>query len=220
MQTIASILNKINKEKFDLIAQNENYALRELKSKIIDAIYEVVINKISYDLKEIKTSNTSLTDENGNMRKCINEGSLGIEKYIIANEIVREKSIYDENFMEIDSEIEKRTIDESSDKKITVFGKLPRVNIPTAHGRNYNPDFGYVIEQKGKKELYFIVETKGYDSFEKISKKEQLQIKSAEKFFEKLKDKGINIEYKTKLNSPELSQIIGDILTSNKSNLG
>lgn len=146
------------------------------------------------------------------MREFINEGSLGREKYIIDNDTIRQKSIYDENFMEVDSEIEKTTIDESSDKKITVFGKLPRVNIPTAHGRNYNPDFGYVIEQKGKKELYFIVETKGYDSFEKISKKEQLQIKSAEKFFEKLKDKGINIEYKTKLNSPELSQIISDVL--------
>jgi len=58
------------------------------------------------------------------------------------------------------------TIDESIDKKIIVFAKLPKVNIPTAHGKRYNPDFAYVIEQNDKKELYFIVETKGYDSIE------------------------------------------------------
>ena len=45
--------------------------------------------------------------------------------------------------MEVDSNIEKLTIDESDDKKITVVAKF---NIPTAHGRSYNPDFGYVIE--------------------------------------------------------------------------
>jgi len=75
--------------------------------------------------------------------------------------------------MEVDSTIEKLTIDESSDKRITVFGKLPKVNIPTAHGRNYNPDFGYVIESKDDKELYFVVETKGYGKFDDISTKEK-----------------------------------------------
>ena len=121
-------------------------------------------------------------------------------------------SIYDEDFMEVDSNIEKLTIDESSDKRITVFGKLPKVNIPTAHGRHYNPDFGYVIESKEGKELYFVVESKGYDKFDDISTKEKLQIKSAEAFFKKLREMGVNVEYQTKLNSPDLSQIISDIL--------
>jgi type III restriction enzyme len=114
--------------------------------------------------------------------------------------------------MEVDSTIEKTTIDESSDKRITVFGKLPKVNIPTAHGRNYNPDFGYVIESKNEKELYFVVETKGYEKFDDISTKEKLQIKSAEAFFKKLQEKGVNVEYKTKINGDELSQMISDIL--------
>ena len=114
--------------------------------------------------------------------------------------------------MEVDSEIEKLTIDESTHKKITVFAKLPKVNIPTAHGKSYNPDFGYVIEQDDKKELYFIVETKGYDDFNEIGTSEKLKIASAEAFFKELKSKGINVEYKTKLNSPELSTMISDIL--------
>ncbi|WP_418178990.1 DEAD/DEAH box helicase family protein [Aliarcobacter lanthieri] len=215
MQTIAKVLHGIKKEKFDLIYQNENLALKKIEEQLVSSIYEVIINKISYDLKEIKTCNTSLTDSNGNLKEFIPEGSLGVEKYKIKFKSIRELSIYDEDFMEVDSNIEKLTIDESSDKRITVFGKLPKVNIPTAHGRHYNPDFGYVIETKEGKELYFIVESKGYDKFDDISTKEKLQIKSAEAFFKKLREMGVNVEYQTKLNSPDLSQLISDILKNN-----
>mgnify|MGYP006385753503 FL=1 len=212
MQTIAKVLHGIKKEKFDLIYQNENLALKKIEEQLVSSIYEVIINKISYDLKEIKTCNTSLTDKNGNLKEFIPEGSLGTETYKIKSKNIRELSIYDEDFMEVDSNIEKLTIDESSDKRITVFGKLPKVNIPTAHGRHYNPDFGYVIEIGNGKELYFVVETKGYDKFDDISTKEKLQIKSAEAFFRKLREMGVNVEYQTKLNSPDLSQLISDIL--------
>ena len=212
MQTIAKVLHGIKKEKFDLIYQNENLALKKIEEQLVSSIYEVIINKISYDLKEIKTCNTSLTDKNGNLKEFIPEGSLGTETYKIKSKNIRDLSIYDEDFMEVDSNIEKLTIDESSDKRITVFGKLPKVNIPTAHGRHYNPDFGYVIESKEGKELYFVVESKGYDKFDDISTKEKLQIKSAEAFFRKLREMGVNVEYQTKLNSPDLSQIISDIL--------
>ena len=211
LQTIATVLHSIKKEKFELIAKNENLALKKIEEQLISAIYDTIINKISYDIKEIRTSNTSLTDKDGKVKNSINVGSLGVETYKITKPSIKEKSIYAENFMEVDSNIEKLTIDESDNKKITVFAKLPKVNIPTAHGRSYNPDFGYVIEQNNKKELYFIVETKGYDTFDEISIKEQLQIKSAEAFFKQLKLQGINVEYRTKLNSPELSQIISDI---------
>ena len=212
MQTVAKVLHGIKKQKFDLIAQNENLALKKIEEQLVSSIYEVIINKISYDLKEIKTCNTSLTDNNGNLKEFIPEGSLGVETYKIKSKNIRELSIYDEDFMEVDSNIEKLTIDESSDKRIKVFGKLPKVNIPTAHGRHYNPDFGYVIESKEDKELYFVVESKGYDKFDDISTKEKLQIKSAEAFFKKLRELGINVEYQTKLNSLDLSQLISEIL--------
>jgi len=212
MQTIAKVMHGIKKEKFGLIPQNENLALKKIEEQLVSAIYETIINKISYDLREIKTCNTSLADKNGNVKEFIPEGSLGVETYKIKSKNVKEKSIYDEDFMEVDSSIEKITIDESSDKKIVVFGKLPKVNIPTAHGRSYNPDFGYVIESKDDKELYFVVETKGYDNFDDISAKEKLQIKSAEAFFKELKDNGVNVEYKTKINKDDLSQMIKDIL--------
>lgn len=212
MQTVAKVLSEINKEKFDLIPRNENLALKRIEEQLISAIYETIINKISYDLKEIKTCNTALTDEKGNIKDFIHSGSLGVEKYKINKKSIIAKSIYEADFMEVDSNIEKLTIDESDDKRITVFGKLPKVNIPTAHGRHYNPDFGFVIDSKDGKELYFVVEAKGYDKFDDISTKEKLQIKSAEAFFKKLSEIGVNVKYETKLNSPELSQLISDIL--------
>lgn len=67
--------------------------------------------------------------------------------------------------------------------------------------------FGVTFKNDEYKNLIYTL-----DSFEELSKKEQLQIKSAEKFFKRLKEKGVNIEYKTKLNSPKLSQLIGDVL--------
>ncbi len=212
MQTIAKVLQGITKEKFDLIAQNENLALKKIEEQLVSSIYETIINKISYDLKEIKTCNTSLTDKDGNVKEFISQGSLGIETYKLKSKNIREKSIYDEDFMEVDSNIEKLTIDESSDTRIIVFGKLPKVNIPTAHGRSYNPDFGYVIKTDDKKELYFVVETKGYDTYEEIGNKEKLQIESAKAFFKGLQKFCVNVRYETKLNSPALSQLISDIL--------
>ena len=60
--------------------------------------------------------------------------------------------------------------------------------------------------------MYFIVETKGYDDFNDISIKEKLKIASAKAFFEELKKNGVDVEYKTKLNNSELSQMISNIL--------
>lgn len=56
------------------------------------------------------------------------------------------------------------------------------------------------------------MEAKGYDTFEAISDSEKLKIKSAKAFFEALRDKGFNVRYETKLNSPQLSTLINEIL--------
>ena len=211
IQTIAKVIHRIDEEKFKLISQNENLAIKRIGEQLVNAIYDTIINKISYELTEIKTYNTSLTEGKDKLKKFIPVGSLGRETYKITSEIIKSKSIYDEDFMEVDSKIEKTTIDESDDNRITVFGKLPRVNIPTAHGRHYNPDFGYVIQSKSGKELYFVVETKGYDSIDDIRKSEKLQISSAKAFFKELQKNNYRVSYKTKINKQKLSQMIGDL---------
>lgn len=208
--TIATILQQIKKNKFELIAKNENLALKIIANELISAIYDTIINKISYDITQVEVKNTSLTKD-GIVKDFISVGSLGRDRHNITKKSIQERSVYDEKFMEVDSGIESLTIDESTHKKITVFAKLPKVNIPTAHGKSYNPDFGYVIEQDDKKELYFIVETKGYDDFNEIGTEEKLKIVSAKAFFKELRDKGVNVEYEPKLNNQELSAMISDI---------
>ena len=93
LQTIATVLHSIKKEKFELIAKNENLALKKIEEQLISAIYDTIINKISYDIKEIRTSNTSLTDKDGKVKNSINAGSLGVETYKITKPSIKEKSI-------------------------------------------------------------------------------------------------------------------------------
>lgn len=208
--TIATILKSIKPEKFAMLSKNENLALSRLKAICFNSLYEVLLNKISYDIKEIRAKKTTLTDSKGNPLDNIVGGSCGVEVYPISNSVIQAKSLYDETFMEVDSKIEKDTIDESSLTEITVFAKLPKVKIPTPNG-TYNPDFGYVVNREGKQELYMVVETKGYDDFEQIGDSEKLKIKSAEKFFKTLQAQGVNIHFQTKLNNQELADILAGI---------
>ncbi len=206
-QTVAKVLRDIDENKFKMIALNENLALKKLKDIFLESIYGILINKISYDIQEIEVKNTTLTDKNGDLKEFINIGTLGVEQYFIENENVLKKSLYDEDFMEIDSKIEKDTIDESNIDNIVVFAKLPKVNIPVLNGK-YNPDFGYVIKKDGKEELNLIIETKGFNNLNEISDSENYKIQSAKKFFEALKQKGFNVSYKTKINNQKLIDII------------
>ncbi|AFI05921.1 restriction endonuclease [Helicobacter cetorum] len=208
-RSVAKVLERIHKEKFDLIKLNEQESLKQLEGLFLEAIYQNIKDKISYQMCEIEIKNDAFYDEKGEIREFL-EGSLGVEKYEINNQNVLEKCLY-ENFMQVDSEIEKDTIRESSDTKIIVFGKLPRVKIPVAFNKSYSPDFGYVIEDRDKK-LLLVVETKGYTTKSELSSKEQLKISNAKKFFETLKKKGLNIEYRTKMNNEQLGELINEVL--------
>lgn len=121
--------------------------------------------------------------------------------------------------MPVDSNIERRTVDGSNQNQITVFAKLPKINIPTPAG-NYNPDFGYAIAQGGNAQaLYLVVETKGYDNLGDIPAREKWKIKSARQFFKalqalpQLKGNGVQIHYQTKINSDTLAQLIASLQT-------
>lgn len=94
MQTITKVLSGIEKSKFQMIAKNENMALTVIKEHLISSIYEAVINKISYDLKEITTHNTTLTDENGNVRDFVPSGSVGSQKHSIKSSEIVKRSVY------------------------------------------------------------------------------------------------------------------------------
>ncbi|MGN8474824.1 DEAD/DEAH box helicase family protein [Helicobacter pylori] len=211
-KSVAKVLENIDENKFNEIKKNEQESLKHLEELFLEAIYQNIEDKISYQMREttIKNrKNDAFYDEKGEIREFL-DGSLGADKYEIKNSSVREKCLY-ENFMQVDSEIEKDTIEESNDTKIIVFGKLPRVKIPIGLNQTYSPDFGYVVENNDKKVL-LVVETKGVDKKSELRPEEERKISTAKKFFEALKKQGVNIEYETKLNKDQLSALINEVL--------
>lgn len=211
-KSVAKVLEKIDKNKFDLIKKNEQEGLKRLEELFLEIIYQNIKDKISYQMREttIKNrKNDAFYDEKGEIREFL-DGSLRGDKYKIRNASAREKCLY-ENFMQVDSGIEKDTIEESNDTKIIVFGKLPRVKIPIGLNQTYSPDFGYVVENNDKKVL-LVVETKGVENENELRNEEKRKISTAKKFFEALKKQGMNIEYKTKMNKDQLSALINEVL--------
>ncbi len=211
-KSVAKVLENIDKNKFDLIKKNEQESLRRLEELFLEIIYQNIKDKISYQMRETTIKdrkNDAFYDEKGEIREFL-DGSLGVDKYEIKNSSAQEKCLY-ENFMQVESEIEKDTIEESNDTKIIVFGKLPRVKIPIGLNQTYSPDFGYVVENNDKKVL-LVVETKGVEHENELRDEEKRKISTAKKFFEALKKQGVNIEYKTKMNKDQLSALINEIL--------
>ncbi len=211
-KSVAKVLEKIDENKFNEIKKNEQEGLRRLEELFLEIIYQNIKDKISYQMREttIKNrKNDAFYDEKGEIREFL-DGSLGVDKYEIKNSSAQEKCLY-ENFMQVESEIEKNTIEESNDTKIIVFGKLPRVKIPVGLNQTYSPDFGYVVENNDKKVL-LVVETKGVEHENELRDEEKRKISTAKKFFEALKKQGVNIEYKTKMRKDQLSALINEVL--------
>ncbi|WP_000693661.1 type III restriction-modification system endonuclease [Helicobacter pylori] len=211
-KSVAKVLGNIDGNKFELIKKNEQESLRRLEELFLEIIYQNIKDKISYQMREttIKNrKNDAFYDEKGEIREFL-DGSLGVDKYEIKNSSAQEKCLY-ENFMQVDSGIEKDTIEESNDTKIIVFGKLPRVKIPIGLNQTYSPDFGYVVENNDKKVL-LVVETKGVENESELREEEKRKISTAKKFFEALKKQGVNIEYKTKMEKDQLSALINEVL--------
>lgn len=211
-KSVAKVLENIDENKFELIKKNEQESLRRLEELFLETIYQNIKDKISYQMHEtiIKDrKNDAFYDEKGEIREFL-DGSLGVDKYEIKNSSVQEKCLY-ENFIQVESEIEKDTIEESNDTKIIVFGKLPRVKIPIGLNQTYSPDFGYVVENNDKKVL-LVVETKGVENENELREEEKHKISTAKKFFEALKKQGVNIEYKTKIKKDQLSALINEVL--------
>ncbi|MDU9760172.1 type III restriction-modification system endonuclease [Helicobacter pylori] len=211
-KSVAKVLEKIDENKFNEIKKNEQEGLRRLEELFLEIIYQNIKDKISYQMRETtieNRKNDAFYDEKGEIREFL-DGSLGVDKYEIKNSSTRERCLY-ENFMQVDSEIEKDTIEESNDTKIIVFGKLPKVKIPVGLDQTYSPDFGYVVENNDKKVL-LVVETKGVEHENELREEEKRKISTAKKFFEALKKQGVNIEYKTKIKKDQLSALINEVL--------
>lgn len=208
--TVAQCLVRMPADKFAQIRHNEGRALSALRDTMLGCVYELLIHKLSYELRATQVK-TALTDNTGTLLETLNVALCGSEQHAITNPEVRSRSLYQDDFMPVDSQIERDTVDESHGHRIAVFAKLPKVDIPTPVGK-YNPDFGYaVMRGDDAQAMYLVVETKGYDSPGDIPTQERWKIDSAKRFFEALREQGTPVEFHTKLNRETLAQIIHQI---------
>ena len=207
-----ALFSKLKIEHFN---KNPLKARQELIRIIQSEIHKTILQHISYKFSKKTILANSLQEEDG---KCIKElpyKKLG--QFYSKRDEPGDNFLYDT--VVYDSYIEKGAILNDppgvNDKKITVFAKLPQIKIPTPY-KTYNPDFAYMIQTKDKKELFLVVETKGYESEERIPEEEKTKIEYAKKFFRDLEkqmqenDPDFVIRFKSRINKEELSQIITD----------
>lgn len=166
-----------------------------------------LVKKFSYAPLDVDSKETSLTDYNGNVVDTVSQGVLGIHR--AENVDVPERFIYDS--VVYDSPKEKETLLQSDIDEVVVFGKIPRrsIQIPLFTGGTTSPDFMYVVKRENDtSEINFIVETKDVKSKSGLRHDEVYRIKSAEKFFDALKEDGLNVVFKEQLKDDDIIAVI------------
>lgn len=211
IKTIHKVLCKFNQDKGFIDERLfSKVSINLLANEFNKWLDEKLVKNFSYKALNIDVKETSLTDRNGNVVEELSQGVLGI--YRDENVDVPERFLY--NAVIYDSPKERDTLIKSDIEKVTVFGKIPRrsIQIPSFNGGTTSPDFMYVIDSKdGNPQLNFIVETKDMKDERSLRYEEKLRIKSAEKFFETMKENGINVVFRKQLKNDDIVAMINEL---------
>ena len=216
---VCEVFGKLNHKHFE---NSPKKAFCVLKNIIIDCLHANLLSCVSYDFCQNAFSNANfyfaendpLYTSNGEPKSEIAKHKLG--KYE-SKETPSNKYLYDKAIW--DSTIEKEVILENQQsvegKSIEVFAKLPKFSIPTPY-KEYQPDFAYLLKDKNGAKIFFICETKGYDTYSDISTDERKKIDYAKKFFESLQSnlKDIKVIFTTRINKQNLLTAITNALTT------
>ena len=206
---VVRLFAHLNKDSF----KNDPTRARKLLIHLIrEKIHETIICRVRYQFAETSIYANALQDENGILIDKIKHTDLGR----IPDSTVAPKDEYLYDKVVFDSQVEREAIVEdymATDKaKVTVFAKLPRIRIPTPY-KTYNPDFAYVVECSDGKQVFLVVETKGYEHAHKIPAEEQKKIEYGEKFFATLQEQlpDVKISYKKRLKRDSLEALLREI---------
>jgi len=205
---VISLFNDIDNNKFN---HNPQLAKSVLIETIKNKIHQSMITSVGYKFNQTSIYANDLQDENGKLKNNIQYTLLG--HFIDEDSKPKDEFLYDS--VVYDSNIEKQSIISDTTKinndTITVFAKLPKINIPTPY-KTYNPDFAYLIEKSSGKQLFLIVETKGYEKHSDIPEQEQQKIEYAKIFFKNLQKElpAIQIKYQTRITGQKLTDILGE----------
>lgn len=206
------VINILNAVDMNVVMQNPKQAKSRLINIIQDTIHETVINCVDYNFNSaISITKTALHDDDGEYFEQINYTKLGryVSEKPPMDTLLYDTVVYDS---QIEEHAQTAAPQKPNGETITVFAKLPKISIPTPY-KTYNPDFAYLIETDGKKKMFLVVETKGYNTTEEIDAWEQKKIDYGKKFFESLQNElpDIDIHFKTRINTNDLTQILTDI---------
>lgn len=212
---LVKLFNRIGYAKF---RSNPEQAERVLTGIIQDAIHRTILEKVEYGFAEATVYGNGLQQGNGAPIRTIQSTKLG---KFFSNKTPRGEFLYDT--ITYDSDIELRSIrndpmtygDDGHTRRITVFAKLPRIDIPTPY-KTYNPDFAYVISNGGGKALFLVVETKGYDNHADIPGAERRKIEYGRKFFESLRKVlpgGVELCFRERLNRDGMANMLRECYT-------
>ncbi len=176
-------------------------------TKINEWKYNMLFGRFKYTSTELSGEETALTDTEGKP-KYEAEGVLGVS---YSDKKPGDNYLYD--ICLYDSELEKKNITTTNDKVI-VFGKIPArsIRIPLIGGGTYSPDFMYVVEKDDKvKEVNLVIETKDYETEDKIPSDQRFEINCAREFFNKLQEDNYNVQYKVQLRTTQMIDIIKNL---------
>ena len=164
------------------------------------------LKRFSYKALGIERQETALTDFKGKVKERIMQGVVGISRD--SDMKVPDNFLY--NQVVFDSPKEKENIQNSEIDEVVVFGKIPRksIQVPLYFGGTTSPDFMYVIKKESGYEVNLIVETKDIDRVSTLRGTENLKIESAKKFFDALKDTGVNVVFKPQLKADDIVPMI------------
>ena len=201
---VMKLLNQIDKQK---IKNNPKKSKERLLTILQETIHGTILNQVSYQFSQTTIYPNELQNEKGDKESNIFYTLLGKD----FEEESPEHLLYDTICFDsqIEKEIQQNDPKKVDGKTITVFAKLPKISIPTPY-KTYSPDFAYLIEKKGGKKLFLVVEAKGYENERDIPQEEQQKIEYAKKFFEALQKElpDMELKYKTRINGQGLSDII------------
>lgn len=211
---VVKIFNALSEEfKNKMLCNNPEQAQREIKEIIHKNLMAMLKANVKYDSINGKVLPNVFEEENG--KTYLKTGSVGkFQKDIDKDFSLKEKWIFEE-VIEYDSNFELDIIEQDPDmESIEIFGKLPKLEIKTPLGK-YNPDFCYTIKTTEGKQIFLVVEAKGYQSSTKIPTEQKEKIEFAKKYFEALneyyKDQNIKVSFKERINRTQLAALIKNI---------
>jgi type III restriction enzyme len=211
---VVKIFNALSEEfKNKMLCNNPEQAQREIKEIIHKNLMAMLKANVKYDSINGKVLPNVFEEENG--KTYLKTGSVGkFQKTIDKDFSLKEKWIFEE-VIEYDSNFELDIIEQDPDmESIEIFGKLPKLEIKTPLGK-YNPDFCYTIKTTEGKQIFLVVEAKGYQSSTKIPTEQKEKIEFAKKYFEALnehyKDQNIKVSFKERINRTQLAALIKNV---------